>query len=130
MIIQTTGVLEYGPGMKAVVLLDPGIGAFYRSLVPKSYYVQMPMYQTHLTVVRLGIEEVKNAEHWGKYQGEVVPITYDNIIWFDGTYFYLDAQSDRLGDIRVELGLPRFRFGDLGADRQCYHITIGNVKRV
>lgn len=67
-------------------------------------------------------------EVWNRYNGEEIQFEYDNEIRFDGTYFYLNVKSDRIGDIREELGLQRFRFGDLGADMQRYHITIGNCK--
>lgn len=125
---DTNGTLQYGPGMRAVVWVDQGIADLYRVLIPKYYYAQPQMYSAHITVVRLRLEAAKNLDVWSKYQGEIIPFKYDNEICFDGTYFYLRVQSDRIGDIREELGLPRFRFGDLGADKQCYHISIGNVK--
>lgn len=124
----TSGILQYGPGMRAVVWADQGIADLYRALIPKYYYADKQMYPAHITVVRLKLENVKNLDVWNRYQGESVPFQYDNEIRFDGTYFYLNVQSDRIGDIREELGLPRFRFGDLGADKRCYHITIGNCK--
>lgn len=124
----TTGILQYGPGLRAVVWADQGIADLYRSLIPKYYYAAPQMYPAHITVVRLKKESAKNMDVWSKYEGEVIPFQYENEIRFDGTYFYLNVQSDRIGDIREELGLPRFRFGDLGADNCCYHITIGNVK--
>ena len=124
----TTGILQYGPGMRAVVWADQGIADFYRKLIPKYCYAQPQMYPAHITVVRLRLENAKNLDVWNKYQGEEVLFEYDNKVCFDGTYFYLNVQSNRIGDIREELGLPRFRFGDLGADKRCYHITIGNCK--
>lgn len=124
----TSGILQYGPGMRAVVWADQGIADLYRKLIPKYYYAQPQMYPAHITVVRLRKENAKNLDAWSKYQGEEVSFSYNNEICYDGTYFYLNVQSDRIGDIREELGLSRFRFGDLGADRRCYHITIGNTK--
>jgi hypothetical protein len=124
----STGILQYGPGLRVVAWVDQGIADFYRSLIPKYYFVQPQKYPAHITVVRLRLESAKNMEAWNKYEGEEVSIQYGNEIGFDGIYYYLNVMSDRIGDIREELGLPRFRFGDLGADRCCYHITIGNCK--
>jgi hypothetical protein len=122
------GIIQYGPGLRVVAWVDQGIADFYRSLIPKYYFVQPQKYPAHITVVRLSKESAKNMEVWNKYEGEEVPIQYGNEIGFDGIYYYLNVMSDRIGAIREELGLPRFRFGDLGADRCCYHITIGNCK--
>lgn len=125
---NTTGVLQYGPGLRVVIWIDQGIADFYRKLIPKYYYAQPQMYPTHITVVRTKLENAKNMDVWGKYEGEIIPFTYYNNIGWDGTYFYLNVQSELIGEIREELGLPRFRFGDLGSDKKCYHITIGNCK--
>lgn len=125
---DSEGKLEYGPGRRAVVWVDQGISDFYRKLIPKYYYAQPQMYPAHITVVRLRLETAEKLDAWNKYNLEVVPFVYDNEVHFDGTYFYLNVQSDRIGDIREELGLPRFRFGDLGAEKRCYHVSIGNVK--
>lgn len=127
--IASNGKLQYGPGLRAVVWVDPAIAKLYLKLIPKYYYPQPQMYPAHITVVRLNLEVIKNMAVWNKYEGESVPFSYDNKINFDGTYFYLNVQSERIGEIREELGLPRFRFSDLGADKQCYHITIANVKQ-
>lgn len=125
---DSIGRLEYGPGLRAVVWVEQDISDLYRKLIPKYYYAQPQLYPAHITVVRLRLETAKNMEVWNKYNGELVPFSYDSAIRFDGTYFYLNVQSERIGDIREELGLPRFRFGDLGADKRCYHVSIANVK--
>lgn len=127
---DSEGRLEYGPGLRAVVWVEQDISDLYRKLIPKYYYAQPQLYPSHITVVRLRLETAKNMEVWNKYNGELVPFSYDSSIRFDGTYFYLNVQSERIGDIREELGLPRFRFGELGADKRCYHVTIANVKNV
>lgn len=128
MVFNSKGILRYGPGIRAIVEVDQGIADLYRKLIPKYNYVQPQMYSAHITVVRTAKETPKNMGVWGKYEGEEIPFTYDNHVYNDATYWYLNVQSDRIGDIREELGLPRFRFGELGADRKSYHITIGNVK--
>lgn len=125
---ESEGRLEYGPGLRAVVWVDQEISNLYRKLIPKYYYAQPQLYNAHITVVRLRLETAKNMDVWNRYNLETVPFIYDTEVHFDGTYFYLNVQSEKIGDIREELGLPRFRFGELGADKRCYHISIGNVK--
>lgn len=127
---ESEGKIQYGPGKRAVAWADQGISDFYRRLIPKYCYPQPQLYPAHITIVRLRLESAKNMDVWGKYEGEIIPFVYDSEVHFDGTYFYLNVQSNRIGDIREELGLPRFRFGDLGAEKHCYHISIGNVKNV
>lgn len=126
MLYKSSGTLTYGPGIRAAITIDPEIAKYYRKLTPKYCDVKSPMYAPHITVVRTGIENPPNQTVWGKYEGYIVEFDYDSEVRTDGTYFYLRAWSDRIGDIRVELGLPRYRFNDL--EYSAYHITIGNCK--
>src|SRR6516162_327375 len=125
---ESEGKLQYGPGIRLVAWVDQSVADYYRKMIPKYHYVQPQMYKAHITIVRTGKETPTNMDAWGKHEGEIVPFRYDTQIRTDGTYWYLNAYSERIGEIREELGLPRFRFGDLGADRQSYHITIANNK--
>lgn len=124
------GVVEYGPGLKVVAVIDQEIAEFYRNLIPKYYNVKPQKYKAHITIVRENKESPKNMEFWGKYQGEKVEFFYNNDIQTDGVYFWLDALSEDIGKIREELGLSKFRddrgFG--GNLRSAYHITIANTK--
>ena len=122
--IKTRGILKYGPGITAKILLDRTIQDYYLSLLPKSKDVQPQKYQTHVTVVRLNKELPTKMEFWEKHANEIVEIKYIPIVYFDETYYFLKAFSDRIGDIREELELPRFRVGF-----DCYHITLGNTKQ-
>lgn len=108
-----------------VIWVDKGISDFYRSMIPKYHYPQPQMYDAHITVVRTGLEQQNIAmEHWGKHSGEEIVFQYSNVVKFDGKYFFLDVDCDRIGDIREELGLSRYRRND----NKKYHITIGNNK--
>jgi hypothetical protein len=119
--MMSDGILEYGPEIRAVVWIDPNIALYYRKLMPQYLDLQPQKYPAHITVVRLH-KEIPNLENWNKYAGEKILFSYENKIYFDGTYYYLNAYSDRIGEIRMELGLPKFRFGN------SYHITLGNSK--
>lgn len=100
-LIETTyaseGILKYGPGIRAIVEADQGISDFYRKLIPKYHYAQPQFYPAHITVVRTDRETPTNMDAWGKYEGRVIPFTYDPEIHTDGTYWYLDVQSDEIG---------------------------------
>lgn len=125
-IFSGIGTLRYAGGNtnKWLVLdVDQGISDFYRAMVPKSQFIRPQMYPAHITVVRLGREEIEDYEFWGKYDGEQVPFTYSNEIKQAGPYYFLDAWSPRLEEIRTELGLPNIRSG-----YSAFHITIGNQK--
>ncbi len=116
------GIISYGPGVKAAVSVDEDIARYYRKLIPKCFEVSSQYYAAHITVVRFGIEIPPRMEFWDKYEGEKIFFEYSPQVIFEGVYYYLEAYSKRIGDIREELGLPRFRRDG------CYHITIGNRK--
>jgi len=121
-LVSGMGILKYGPGLKAVVLIDPEIAKYSLALIPKYKNIQPQKYSAHITVVRLE-KETPQIEFWGKHEGEKVPFEYDAAIKSDGIYYFLDAYSKRIGDIREELGLSRYRVGF-----RSYHISLGNIK--
>jgi hypothetical protein len=124
--VSMKGELRYGSRdvPQSAIYLPEDFGRYYRSLLPKAKDVQRQAYPPHITVVRTGLETPPDMEAWGKYEGEIVEFTYAPIVVTDGVYYYLDVESERIAEIRKELGLPRYRFGD----NKKYHITIGNVK--
>ena len=122
------GLINYGPGIRVIATIDQGISDFYRNLIPKYYQVQPQKYSAHITIVRTDKESPKKLEFWNKYQGEKLSFEYSPKIHFDGSYWYLNVWSQQIGDIREELGLPRFRFQEMSSKDGCYHISIGNSK--
>lgn len=129
MIYSSTAVVKY-ENDKVYALVDQQISDYYRSLIPKYIYVQPQKYKAHITIVRSGKERAPNIIFWGKHEGIIINFKYDSEIKSDSLYFWLDAFSNDIGNIREELGLERFRndltFG--GIQRTSYHITIGNKK--
>jgi hypothetical protein len=118
-----TGTLRYAGDNWAVLDVDQGMCDFYRNMIPKANFVRPQMYPAHITVVRLGREEISNPEFWGKYEGEQVSFTYTNEIKKCPPYYCMSVQSPRLEEIRTELGLPPVRSG-----YEAFHITLGNFK--
>ena len=104
-----------------VAYVDRNIADYYRSLIPKYYYVQPPKYKPHITIVRLGLEHAKL--NWGYLDGCLIDVYYDTQIINKPPYWFLDVFSEEIANIRKKLGLKELRTGF-----DCYHLTIGNNK--
>ena len=122
MIFKTWGKLQYYESW-LVCYVDDELAKYYRRLLPKAWHVQPQAYPAHITVVRKGIEKVKPDKLWGQYNKMSIKLTYENVVRSDNLYFWLNAWSASIGQIRQELGLPFYRFGFKN-----YHISIGNKK--
>ena len=132
MIYQSKGPLRYSyegdVGHKLIVEVDPEIASFYRSLIPKYHKLNPQRYRPHISVVR---KEVPiNMECWGKYEGDLVEFEYSNEVHHGTVYWWLNAFSYKLEEIRLELGLPvSTEYTRPPGDYiKCFHITIGNNK--
>ena len=127
---ESKATIKYGPDLQIVALIDEAICQYYRALIPKYYYPRPPMHKPHITVVRLKKEMPINLEFWNKYEGKEISFSYSPLVNFSGKYFWLDAQSQEIGDIREELGMSRYRDDGIyqGKVYNSYHITIANVK--
>jgi len=127
MLHQSKGTLCYTAPRKVFVLVDPEIGSFYRSMIPKTVPISPPKFATHITVVRR--EPLPKAELFGIHDGEIIEFEYDTEIHHDETYYWLNAYSKRLEEIREELGLPVHSQYTRPPDNSwAFHITIGNLK--
>jgi hypothetical protein len=120
-LIKSSGELVFRQ-TSVVVNIDDNIKEYYYSLIPKYYYAQRQMYKAHISVVR------------GRYQtypacmrsiGRVVDFEYENVVRFDGTYFFLQVFSDEIGKIRQSFGLTYYPWIFTS-----FHITVGNIKEV
>lgn len=135
-LFTSTGVFKYTDHpLKLIVEVDPEIGAYYRSLLPKAYCAKPGKYPTHITVVRTGRDKPSNWEAWKKYQNQTVFFYYEPGVIIGPTYFWLRVLSKQLEEVRLELGLDLwkapatqlFPSPPLGF-RHYFHITIGNNK--
>lgn len=127
---DSTGILRYSNDpYKLILEVDQGISDYYRWFVPKSVRLNKQMYPAHISVVRK--ELPKNLEFWAKYQGQEISFQYSNIVHWGNVYYWLNAYSDELVRIRLELGLPDATNLTRPPDGEpCFHITIGNLKRL
>ena len=115
-------------GHKLNVMVDPGIVSYYRSLIPKYVHLNPQAFAPHISVVRR--ETPVNMDFWGKYEGEEVKFAYGNVVHHGKVYYWLNAFSERLEEIRLELGLPVSTEYTRPPDSytKVFHITIGNTK--
>ena len=113
---------------KAIVRADQGISDFYRTLIPKYYYVAPQMYPAHISVVRKEVPYKKQL--WGAHAGEKIEFFYSPIIQHGEVYWWLNVFCKRLEEIRTELGLPVSSPYTRPPDgfSKCLHLTIGNTK--
>lgn len=128
-----SGILRYSQGVpyRLIVEVDPDLGAYYRSLLPKYIKVSPGKYSTHITVVRVGKDNPNNLSAWGKYEGERIQFYYEHEIHRGRTYFWLRILCKRLEDIRLEMGLGLDNSAYSKAPlpfKKYFHITIGNTK--
>ena len=131
-LFKSNGVLKYEDASqykyKLILEVDRGIYFFYRSLIPKWIQTSPQKYAPHISIVRK--EQPTNLEHWGKYEGEQIEFEYSNEIHHGQYYWWLNAFSCRLEEIRLELGLPvssEYTVPPEGYVKN-FHITLGNVK--
>lgn len=107
--------------------VDPGIVELARALVPPWIRLNRQRYNPHITVVRN--EVPPNIGKWKLREGEEVEFEYDSAVRNGVVYWWLDAYSDRLTEVRLELGLPPYsEFTKPPDAKNCFHITIGNTK--
>lgn len=129
--LSSTGTLQYSVKddyYRLVVLVDPELHRFFRSLVPKQYVCQPQRYPPHITVVR-GEKPLTDA--WLKHQGQAVTFDYDSYLHHDEVYWWFNCHSPHLLNIRIELGLPSsYRLTRPPDGTDCFHSTIGNSKRL
>ena len=128
-LFTSTGTLRYGV-TNLVLDVDQGLSDYYRALMPKSIRTNKQMYPAHISVVRK--ENPPNMELWGKYAGELIEFQYSNVIRNGTVYYWLDAWSKRLEEIRLELGLPVDSPYTRPPDgmSKTFHITLGNIKEL
>lgn len=125
---ESHGVLRasFEKGLYRLALdVDPGIVEVARALVPRSVRLNRTRFAPHISVVR----GPTIGSAWGRHDGEVVAFRYSTHVYNDEVYFWLKAESARLREVRVELGLASMDwYCRPPDDDDCFHCTIGNQK--
>lgn len=126
-LFKSTGCLRYGEN-KLVLEADQELSRYYFSLIPKYVKLNQQRYAPHISIVRK--EVPSKMEYWKKYDGEAVEFLYEPYVYNDETYYWINTFSNRLEEIRLELGLPVSSeyTRPPGGFFKCFHMTIGNCK--
>lgn len=106
------------------MFVDQGLADYYCWLLPRYIDARPQRHPAHVTVFRTGLD-MADEDAWGRHEGEIVPFTYDGRVLRHDGYFYLEVESVRLDEVRIELGLPR-HFDPVKG----HHITIGNDRPI
>ena len=136
---ESVGTLVYDPyrpGLKTrnawwcILNVDTEIASYYRWWVKSRHWITLypPAWKPHISVVRGEMpREASLRQLWGKYAHERVEFAYGNepklatgrqYAADDGQLWYVEAWSERLQEIRAELGLKTF---------YSYHLSIGKT---
>jgi hypothetical protein len=121
MFIRSKGKIRCG-NKSVVVDIDDQIREYYYSLIPKYYGAQRQMYAAHITVVR-GLYQQYPRCMREVVDGREVSFEYENVVRFDGLYFFLTVYSQDIGKIRQSFGLTFYPH-----IFTCFHTTVGNIK--
>lgn len=122
-------LLYYNHNYKLIVEVDSEIANYYRSTIPKYFKVNKPLYAPHISVVRNEIPI--NMQYWRKYDYKEVSFEYENYVYNDDTYYWLNCYSKDLEDIRIELGLTATSEITRSPDgKHKFHCTIANTKKI
>lgn len=124
---KSTGILIYSDNpFKLIVKIDKDISYYYKSLIPKYFRANPQKYEPHISVVR---KETPNINFWNLYKNKEINFLYENIIYNDEAYFWLNVYSKELENIRLELGLQNTSEITKSPDgKHKFHITIANFK--
>lgn len=108
---------------ESILILQPrfdDLDLLYQWFIRKRHglTLQRPVWRAHVTVVN-GKEKITHPELWKKYNNEFIEFEYSPHIEQHWKFWVLPVRSERLREIRAELGLkPNY---DL-------HITIGRME--
>jgi hypothetical protein len=114
-------------GFRLVLKLNQDLSDYYRMLVPPYYRVYRQGWAAHLTVVRPGTDNPGKIRYWGDYEGEKVEFLYSPYLENGKGFYWFNAWSKRLEQVREELGLvnvSKFALKPEGYNKT-FHCTVG-----
>lgn len=127
---NSTGHLIYDPYARIsqdpwwlILKTDKGLMEYYQHWIKRHYDVtfENTVWGSHISVVRG--QKPPNEKAWGKYKNEKISFTYSNRIYRAHWFYCVDVYSDRLEEIREELGLPK-------QPKHGFHLTIGRINKI
>jgi hypothetical protein len=130
--IPSIGIVRYTVepivGHKVILEIDEEIKRFYFNLIPRYLDIQPQKYRAHISVVRKEKTPI-NMNAWSRHEGKEIPFFYSPLQRHGEVYWWIDAFSAELEDMRMELGLPLdSRWHPPPGYRHTFHISLGNKK--
>ena len=137
---ESTGKLIYDPHARIkqapnwlILRTDEEILRYYQHWIKKELALDLggirrapikfetTVWGSHISVHRG--TTIPNQHLWKKHQGENIKFTYSNRVYHINNWFFcVDAYSERLEEIRTELGLSK-------TPPYGFHVTIGRVNK-
>ena len=131
---SSTGVVKYSHdssyGYRVITEIDEDIVKYYRKLIPKYIWHRPQKYGSHITVVRRETPTGEGLLNWGRHDGEEVVFKYENTVYYNDRYYWLNCFSNPLENIRLELGLSieeRYTTPPILFNKT-FHISLANYK--
>ncbi len=115
---NTTGKLRYTDSGWLVLDIDNSIVKYYAYWCQKFIWRKgsFSFHGPHSTVINGKAEDYRKSPRWKIHQGALINFQYSNIIKTDDHYYWLSVKSERLKEIRQELGASPYPKWE-------YHIT-------
>lgn len=128
------GKLEYDDkeGFRVVLKVDQDLSNYYRALTPLYYRVFKPRWAAHITVVRPEYDVYPKIRYWEDHAGEEIEFIYDPYVLNGNGYYWINAWSKRLEEIRIELGLQnvsKYALRPAGYDKT-FHVTVAKYEEI
>jgi hypothetical protein len=124
---ESNGKLSYSSDRRLVLKLNQDLSDYYRTLVPAYHRVYKQGWAAHLTVVRPEFDIVGETDIWGKHEGENIKFIYHPYIECGRGFYWFNAWSKRLEEVRAELGLMNVtKYPNTPEGyKKTFHCTIG-----
>lgn len=128
------GHLHYddSDGFRLTLRVSQDLSDYYRVLIPPYYGVGKQGWAAHITVVRPGFDEPGKIRYWGDYESEKVEFIYSPYLESGKGFYWFNAWSKRLEEIREELGLTNVsKFALLPTGyKKTFHCTVGRYTEI
>lgn len=92
-------------GFRLILRVGQDLADYYRKLIPPSHRASRQGWAAHITVVRPGNDNPGKIRYWGDYENEQVEFLYSPYLENGRGFYWFNAWSKRLEQIREELGL-------------------------
>lgn len=117
---------------RLILKLNQDLVNYYLRLIPPIFGVGRQGWAAHITVVRPGVDTVGKIRYWGDYENEEVEFIYSPYLENGRGFYWFNAWSKRLEQVRTELGLfnvSKYPLIPKGYDKT-FHCTVGRYTEI